>query len=195
MFVVGVALAAALSACGSDSDSDADSGSADTADVAGTEPVSTSDSAVANDAALAALTSEEICERLPFDSVGAALGLDVGLGEPSSMETPQCAYTYDSGGTTSNVTVASMRPEDVGGLSAGEAYDYVLGINRSIAGEADVEEVELDAGNGAVRISGPALHLGVVQVGDRVLTVIVPAGDAGGPEVDALIAKMSTSLG
>jgi hypothetical protein len=32
-------------------------------------------------------------------------------------------------------------------------------------------------------------------VGDRVLTVIVPAGDASGPDIDSLIAKMSTSLG
>jgi len=198
MLVVGAALVATLGACGSDSDSGADTGAdvtTEAADVAATEPVDSSGEAIDNDAALAALTAEEICERLPFDSVGAALGLDVGLGEPSAMETPQCAYTYDSGGTTSNVTVASMRPEDVGGRSAGEAYDYVLEINRGIAGDADVEEAQLDAGNGAVRISGPALHLGVVQVGDRVLTVIVPAGDASGPEVDALITKMSTSLG
>ena len=99
MLVVGAALVATLGACGSDSDSGADTGAdvtTEAADVAATEPVDNSGEAIDNDAALAALTAEEICERLPFDSVGAALGLDVGLGEPSAMETPQCAYTYDS---------------------------------------------------------------------------------------------------
>jgi hypothetical protein len=197
----GVALVAALAACGSDSesgDSGADVAPSGSAAVVPADTLATSDSdtvTIADDTALMALTAEEICERLPFDSVGAALGLDVGLGEPSAMDTPQCSYTYGSEDTTANVTVASMRPEDVGGRSAREAYGYVVEINRSIAGVTDVEEVELDAGNGAVRISGPALHLGVVQVGDRVLTVVVPAGDASGPEVDSLIAKMSTSLG
>lgn len=181
------ALVFTLGACGSDSDT--------AVDTSGSDPAT--DATVPDDSggpAVAALTAEEICERLTLQSVGSALGLDIGLAEPSTMDTPQCSYSYDAGGVASNVTVASMRPEDVGGLGAGAAFDYVVEINRMVAGDVDVEEVTLDAGDAAIRISGPAMHLGVVQVGDRVITVIVSADDASGPDVDSLIAKMSTAL-
>ena len=188
----------ALAGCGSDSDSSSsvtepnvavsegdtaptDSTPLDTADGAGT-PVE-------------ALTGEQICERLPIQTVGAALGLDVGLAEPDDSATPQCAYEYtNESGATSNLTVASMRPDDVGGLTGTDAYDFVLDVNRQVAGTTDFEETTLDAGDGATRLSGESLHLGVLLVGDRVFTVIVPASDATGPDVDSLISKMATTL-
>jgi hypothetical protein len=184
-------LVLAASACGSDSDADE---STDTVEDGVDVPVDTTDGTETGGPSVEPLTAEQICERLTLGSVGAALGIDIGLAEPSEMDTPQCEYSYDADGATSNLTVAAMRPEDVAGLAGAAAYDYVLSVNRSVAGDVDVEEVTLDAGDAATRISGPAVHLGVVQIGDRVVTVIVPAADASGPDVDSLIAKMATTL-
>lgn len=204
--VVAAALVATLSSCGSDSDADTDTAppgtaSIDTASAADTSipdplPADTGvpGTSASDGVPLVAFTAEEICERLTPDVVGAALSLEVTSAEPGVMDTPQCSYSYDSDGVSSNVTIASMRPEDVGNLPATEAFDYVLEINRQVAGDTEVEEVSLDVGDGAVRLSGPSLHLGVLRVGDRVVTVIVPAADADGSGVDELITQMATSL-
>lgn len=197
-------LVLATTACGSDSDDDDSTGTVGTVTDISTDATGTTDTTGATDTtgggagtgdpSAESLTAEQICERLTLESVGAALGIDIGLAEPSDMDTPQCEYSYDADGATSNLTVAAMRPADVAGLTGAEAYDYVLSINRNVAGDVDVEEVTLDAGDAATRISGPAVHLGVVQVGDRVLTAIVPADDASGADVDSLISKMATTL-
>lgn len=141
-----------------------------------------------------ALTAVEICERLSIDSVAAELGLDVTTTEPDDSSTPQCAYLYTNDtGATSNLTVAAMRPDDVGGATGQEAFDVVVRINEGIAGDA-AERQDIDAGDNATRLTGTALHLGVLQVGDQVYTVIVPVGDATADDVDRLIATMATTL-
>ncbi len=186
----------AAAGCGSDGDSSSTAATAPATVASDTEVAASDTAATATDAApVEAMTGEQICERLPIQTVGAALGLDIGLAEADDSGTPQCAYEYtNKTGATSNLTVASMRPDDVGGLTGSAAYDFVLGINRQVAGTTDVEENSLDAGDGATRLSGASVHLGVLLVGDRVFTVIVPADDATGPDVDSLIAKMATTL-
>ncbi len=176
------AIVIALAACGSD---DVTSGAVDEANSATT----------ATKDPTAALTPKEICDRLTVASVAADTGLDVVRASPDDGATPQCAYEYaNDTGAVSNLTVASMRPEDVGGLRGGDAFDFVVQINESVAGDgADIQEVS--AGDAAIRISGESLQLGVVQVGDRVLTVIIPTGDVEPDAVDRLIATMATALG
>ena len=172
----------ALTACGSD---DASPGADDAAGP------STETSAEAT----APLTATEICDRLTVASVAADTGLDVLLASPDDAATPQCAYEYaNDTGAVSNLTVASMRPEDVGGLTGSDAFDFVVQINETVAGEgADIQEVS--AGDAAIRISGTSLQLGVVQVGDQILTVIIPTDDVEPDAVDRLIATMATALG
>ena len=176
-----VALAAAiliaLTACGSD---DASSGTDDASDTSATTAET--------------LTASEICERLTVASVAADTGLDVLRASPDDSSTPQCAYEYtDDTNAVSNLTVAAMRPEDVGGLTGSDAFDFVAQINESVAGDgADIQE--LSAGDAAIRISGTSLQLGVVQLGDRVFTLVIPADDVEADEVDRLIATIATTL-
>ncbi len=179
-----VALAAAiliaLTACGSD---DAGSGTDDASDTSATAAVTAE-----------TLTASEICERLTVASVAADTGLDVLRASPDDSSTPQCAYEYtDDTNAVSNLTVAAMRPEDVGGLTGSDAFDFVAQINESVAGDgADIQE--LSAGDAAIRISGTSLQLGVVQLGDRVFTLVIPADDVEADEVDRLIATIATTL-
>jgi hypothetical protein len=140
-------------------------------------------------------TAAEVCERLTIESVAAALGVDVTLGAPDGSSTPRCAYTYVSGGgTTSVVTVASMRPEDVGGLTGTAAFDYVADISRQVVGTVGVEEAAPAGGDAALRLVSPAINIGVLQVNGRIFTLVAPAGDTDAAGIDALIQAMATSL-
>lgn len=159
-----------------------------------TAPPPTDSTAGSVTGSLGALSGEEICGRLSLASVAADTGLDVTRAAPDDSSTPQCAYEYTNGtGGVSNLTVASMRPEDVGGLAGRDAFDFVVQINESIAGD-DAENQDVSAGDAAIRLSGSSLHLGVVQVGDRVLTLIIPVDDVESDAVDRLIATMATAL-
>lgn len=59
---------------------------------------------------------------------------------------------------------------------------------------ATTETQEVSAGDDAVRLSGPLVHVGVVQLGDRVVTLTIPAEDVSSNGVDSLIATMATTL-
>lgn len=180
VLAVTVVVAGVLGGCGSDN--------------AATTPDATTVSSSKPTDQTVALDATSICERLTVDSVAADTGLDVVLATPDDSATPQCAYEYtnDTNGV-SNLTVASMRSEDVGGLTGRDAFDFVVEINTAIAG-ADAEIQEVTAGDSAVRLSGSSLHLGVVQVGERVLTVIIPVDDVESDAVDRLIGTMATAL-
>lgn len=178
-----VVVAAALSACSSDGDA----GGSSEATVAAT--------ASATPASGTPLTGAEICERLSIDSLAAHTGLDVTQAVPDDTGTPQCAYEYNNTtGAVSNLTVAAMRPTDTGGLTGSEAYDFVVRINEAVAGDG-AETQELSAGDAAIRISGSGVQLGVLRVGDQVLTLIIADADVAADAVDRLIATMATTLG
>lgn len=146
-------------------------------------------------APIAALTGVQICERLTVASVAADTGLNVTDATADDSGTPQCAYSYKNDSEmSSNLTVASMRPSDVADRSGSDAFDYVVEVNQTMAG-ADSETQKVSAGDSAVRISGTLMHLGVLEVGDQILTLIVPAGDIETDAVDHLIATMATALG
>ncbi len=139
------------------------------------------------------MTGSEICERLSADMVATDLGVEVTAAVPDDSATPQCAYEYTNAtGGTSNLTVAFMRPEDVGGRTGSDAYEFTLGINRAFAGD---DEEPVDAGDAAVRLGGSGIQVGIVQVGDQVYTLLVPGDDAEPTAVDTLIASMATTLG
>jgi hypothetical protein len=186
--------ALALAACGSDdATTSADVTAEVTLDQTTDAPESSAPTTAPSDTS-AALTGAEICERLTIESVAADLGVDVTTAEPDDSSTPQCAYLYDTGtGVSSNLTIAAMRPADVGGMSGEAAFDFVVGINRQVAGD-DAEEQTINAGDNAIRLSGSSLHLGVVQLGDNVYTLIVPADDTEPAAVDQLITTMATTL-
>lgn len=179
-----VIIVAALNACGSDDD------------VGDSLPVETTTTpSGSTDDPTDALSAEVICERLTVASVTADTGLDIVRATPDDSATPQCAYEYTSEtGGVSNLTVASMRAEDVGGLTGRDAFDFVVGINESIAGDG-AETQEVSAGDAAIRITGASLHLGVVQVGERVLSLVIPVDDVESDAADSLIATMATTLG
>jgi hypothetical protein len=184
-----------LAGCGSDGAASptgsSPTGSSPTGSVTGSVTGSTTGSATEP---LEALSGEEICGRLSLASVAADTGLDVTRATPDDSSTPQCAYEYtDDTGGVSNLTVASMRPEDVGGLAGRDAFDFVVQINESIAGD-DAESQVVSAGGAAIRLSGSSLQLGVVQVGNRILTLIIPVDDVDSDAVDRLIATMATAL-
>lgn len=183
-----VAIAAtAFNACGNDDDAGKSSPVETTA--------TSATPADATDDPTDALGAEVICERLSVTSVAADTGLDIARATPDDSATPQCAYEYttDTGGV-SNLTVASMRAEDVGGLTGRDAFDFVVEINEAIAGDG-AETQEVSAGDAAIRISGASLHLGVVQVGDRVITLIIPVDDIGSDAANSLITTIATTLG
>lgn len=140
------------------------------------------------------LTGTQICERVAVESVAADLGIKVTLAEPDDSATPQCAYEYiNDTGATSNLTIAAMRPEDVGGATGQDAFDYVVRINRGLAGD-DADEQTIAAGDNALRLTGSSLHLGVVQLGDHVYTVVVPAADVDTEPVNRLITTITSAL-
>lgn len=203
-----VALAVGASACagGSDDESASDAGVPGTVDSAPTteaEPADddTSPTDAAGSAAPgpigdgAGLSAADICERLAAESVTADLGVEIVAAEPQDSATPQCAYLYRTAtGGVANATVALMRPDDVGGATGQAAFDAVVAVNESIAGD-DADRQELDAGDGALRLSGAALHLGILRLGDHVFTLVVPAADTDADDVDRMIVTMATALG
>ena len=166
-------------------------------DDSGTEG-SSNDTAAPNDddGSEVVLTSQEVCDALPVEVVTEAVGLSVIAAEAGdSGATPQCAYTYESdAGGQSNLTIASMDSTAVGSLTGDDAFDFVADINRQSAGGTDVEEVDVDAGDRAVRFTGPGVHLGIVSTDGHILTVIVPI-DADALAVDALLVAVASSVG
>ncbi|GIU86837.1 MAG: hypothetical protein KatS3mg009_1352 [Acidimicrobiia bacterium] len=140
----------------------------------------------------AVLTGADVCAAVTADAVAAATGLEITGAEAPERDTPQCSYTYGDAGPSSNLTIAWMRPdEDLGGRAGTDGFAYVVELNRALATD---EEVELDAGDEAVRLTGSGLHLGVVRVGDRVFTVTVPAADAGPEAADALVGAVAQAF-
>jgi hypothetical protein len=179
-----------LASCGGSSGSSADP-------TAPTAPTAPTDGTVVESGQSApnapTMTGVEICRQLTVESVASALDLAVTAAVADDSATPQCAYEYtnDTGGT-SNLTVASMRPADVGGLTGSEAYDVTVDVNRAFAPN---DEQAVDAGDEAVRLSGSALHAGILRIGDQVYTVIVPTVDAEPAAIETLLATMATSFG
>lgn len=146
----------------------------DPTSTAPTEPVDLGDEP------LVELSGQEICDALSVDDATLALGTEVAQAETSESQTPQCTYTYGGDSATlSTFTVAAQRPDDVGSRGLGEAFDYVLDLNRGLATDSGVEEVAFDAGDRAVRLTGDTLTLSVVASGGRLLTIITT------PDLDA----------
>ena len=183
---------ALLAACGGD-----DSGTSPTTDGATPDTNDAGDGGGdLGDGELAVLSAQEVCDTVTAAIVADTLGLDIsGATAADSGSTPQCAYTYetDSGGT-SNITIASMDATAVSGRTGQEAFDYVVEINRGVAGGTDFEEVDVDAGDRAIRFTGQALHLGIVAVDGHLQTVIVPR-DVEGDAVDALLVAVGDAVG
>jgi hypothetical protein len=187
------AIVLALTACGGDD--------ADTSGTSGADEPAGADSGAPGDdelgeAAVTAIRGEDICALLPGTDVGATLGLTIDTTQAYDTATPQCTYSFTtSTGSSSSVTIASLRGEgDLGGRSGDAAFEYVVETNRGLAGSSDFEEVDLDAGDRAVRFSGEALHLGIVFADGHLLTVIVPIDVTDASRVDDLVDRAVEQL-
>ncbi len=176
-----VAATAAITACGDGSQGDSRTSAASSA------VVETSGDQTEG------MSGEIICERLSVDSVTSNTGLDITRARPD-VATPRCTYEYtnDDNGISS-LTVSVVRSEDVDGLTGSDAFDRVVAANTSVAG-GQVDTQEVSAGDAAIRISGSSTHVGVVQLGDRVLTVVIPVADVEADAADRLIATMAGTL-
>jgi len=191
-----LAVATLLGACGGDDDSAGDGTSDEASRASDANGEAGVDAGGLDGSPIEPVAGTDICSRLATDDVGTALGLEVTAAQPYDTSTPQCAYTYDSAsGAASNVTVASMRTDgDLGGRTGDEAFDYVVEVNRGVAGGTDFTEDDLDVGDRAVRFTGDALHLGILATGGHLLTVIVPTGDTDPAAVDQLIGTMADTF-
>lgn len=186
-----------LVACGDDDSPPADdsigdesSGDASDGDVSDGDTLTDPSEPTGGDGALTTLDAQDICDAVTADIVADALGTEVESAEPSTSGTQQCAYVYGGG---SNVTVASLSADEVGGAGGDAAFDRVLEINRSVAGGTDVDEAEVDAGDRAVRLTGGSLHLGIVSVDDLLLTVIAPPADFDAEQFEALLVAVGAA--
>ncbi|GAA1520769.1 hypothetical protein [Nocardioides humi] len=177
------ALALVLTACGDDE------GSPDAAEA--------SAGASLGDAQVKAITAAEICDNLTPDEVSDAIGLEATSARADDDATPQCLYDLTgSDGALVGLVVAGMRPEsEVGGKTGDAAFDYVLDLNRSYAGESGLEESTVAAGDRATHLKGASLHFGLVATGGHLITVALPVADADDAAFEALLAAVGSELG
>ncbi len=181
-----VTLSLSVAGCGHESDDDPQGADDSTApatlpptDPPSLDPSTDPEPADLGDAPVTALAAEDICERVPAASVTAALGTEVVSAEPERSLNPQCIYTY--GGDSSSlatVSVATQRPEDVGGRTLQDAFDYVVDLNQDVGQPSELDVVDVAAGDRAVRLSGPTLTLVVMAVEDHLVAIL------GAPDVD-----------
>lgn len=126
------------------------------------------------------LTGEDICQRLPADVAGAALGIDGVTSSPGTSGTPQCSYGFTGpNDIETDATVAALRTvEDLSDRSGAEAYTHVVDLNVQAA-QGEVTQTPLEVGDDAVILTGQTLHMAVIRYGERIVTVLlrVEAGD------------------
>lgn len=172
-------------ACGGDDDGGTAAGGTTTT-AADTDPGESP-----SQAAQERIDAATLCERLTDDVVGGALGVAV-TGGLSDRSTPQCEYEYDApdgGGFASSFSIA---PATLGRGTPEEDFDGLIGLNRQAVG-GDPVEVAVEAGDGAVRLSGSVATIGLVNAGGGVVTIILPT-DFADAEVDALIVAVAEAM-
>ena len=141
------------------------------------------------------ITSEDICSTLTAAMVVDASGVQINEAIPSDSSTPQCSYTYPSeNGPDSNLTVAATRYTAADAQSSETAYDSAVRINLSTAGGNEAEQVEVDAGDEAVVISGVSLDLGVLRVGSVLASLIVPPDVMTPAQAEALMVAIGEAF-
>lgn len=171
------ALVATLVATSCSSDDSEDTGSAPASETAAPStpvdgPSTTAATTELDPAEVPVFTSAELCDLVPAQDVGEALGVEITEAEPFEG-TPQCTYTFSGDeGVTTNVVLAVPRPvEELGGLVGEEAYDQAVELNQSLAGaDAVVEEVP-SVGSGATWLSGAANSVLLAWADDQVVTI------------------------
>lgn len=153
--------------------------------------------AAPSDASAAApdMTSQEICALLPAETASAALGIADIVAAPGTTDTPQCSYQFArADGAQTDATVAALRTAgDMGGKFGDDAFAYVVEINKAAA-QNEVTETPLDFGNNAVLLTGGRLHMAIVQVGGRIITVLLNTDSGDAAAVAALAQAASVVL-
>lgn len=122
----------------------------------------------------AAVTGEQVCNLVSAAEVGKALDVEITDATASNDGTPGCVFMFDDGEEITGVVLAVMRPEDVEGHEAKEAFDYVLGLNRVFGAGASEEKVS-GVGDQAVFMAGKNNSILIVQDRKQIITLAGPA--------------------
>lgn len=148
--------------------------------VGGTLPGTASGGTTEVNGPAADLTGEEICSLLPATAAVAALGVDDVVASAGTTDTPQCSYRFTApDGSPTDATVAALRTDvDLGGRYGADAFTFVVDLNVAAA-QTPVNQTPLGIGDQSVLLTGDTLYMAVLQLGARIVTVLlnVDAGD------------------
>jgi hypothetical protein len=138
------------------------------------------------------IDSAALCDRITPAMVAASLGLEItGATASDSDDTPECTYAFQSAsGSESSVSIVSI---DAAALGGEDAFDYLATTIRQAGAGPGGTEVEVAAGDRAVRFTDRATHIAIVANAGYLELVIVPPG-ASPAQVDALIVAVANAL-
>lgn len=174
---VAAVLSLAISSC-------SDDGSDDASDTSTTAPAADS------------LTGGQICSTLEPEALTEALGQTVGDGAAVPSGPPSCSYPVTGASTPGTVVVSAPRSkEELGGTTGSEAFDYYVNLAQTLGSNTGAEEASVDAGDQAVRFTGPTTHIGVVEAGGQIYTVTIGVDSAEPEQVDAVLVAMGNAFG
>ncbi len=190
-----IALALVVTACGGDDSSD--KASTDTEQT--TVPPASTEPTKPGDPDTSVPTAEEICTKVSADVVSSSLGIEVTGAvptDPLADVVPTCTYSYTGAkGKAGVVTVAALRPLDMGGRTGTEGYKSLVGSIETFFEGQDFETTPVEAGRQSVRFTGADAHATFSDTGRHVLQIVVPKADADPDEADALLAAVIGALG
>lgn len=190
-----IALALVVSACGSEGGSDDASADAPRT----TTTAASSDVTTPGNPDTSLPTGEEICTKVPADTVSSALGLEITKASPSDPSAdlaPTCTYAYTGAkGKAGAITVSALRPLDMAGRTGAEGYKLYLQVNKDFSKGVEFDEVAVDVGRESVRFTGPNAHVAISDTGTQVVLVSVPKGDADGEQAEALLVAVVGAIG
>lgn len=190
-----IASALVVAACGGDDGSD--EVSADTEQTTTTAASSAATTPGNPDTSLP--TAEEICTKVPTDVVSSTLGLEVTKAEPSDPladKPPTCTYSFiDAEEEPATLTVAVLRPLDMGGRTGAKGYEATVGFLEAYKDEKGFESVPVDVGRQSVRLTAPDSHAMFSDTGKHVVQMLVPSAGVSGEEADALLAAVVGAVG
>jgi hypothetical protein len=167
--LVSTIVAAAVASCSSD-----DAGRGETSDASRESVVTSAVSATTTTTVEpVAVSSRDICELVPLDRVGSALGVVVSTAEPSSEGPPTCRYDSAAGDVV-QISVLRTR-EDLGGGAGPAAWETAVEIARDLADAPPPGEEVFGIGSSARWFDGAVSNVLVAHEGGQVGVVTGPS--------------------
>ena len=161
-----VAVALLVPACSSGSGGGSDGAAEDPASQV-TEPGDGMESV--DPASVEVFTSQEVCDLVTAEDMGAAVAGEVSKVTPRDLSTPQCSYDFTTAeGDRANLSIAVQRPEEDLGGKAGEA-GFAMATSVVIY-DTPYEPLDGVGDKAAISASDGFTQI-VVLAGDQVLTI------------------------